>query len=331
MITYVILARGRAARVRGASQVGGAAFCRYVWMIDLAGAMVAIAWDIAAGHSGTAMPLNRSPCVGNIAVAVVSVALDTRRRRWTRDGWIVLAGASVFATVAVVENIRRSLFGRVDPEPFAMLFLVVCLGYVVANRLFQAERRVAPWSRAGDGPADPAVDPAEASAGDPRFIDRRALRLDGGSGRRSASTSSSRLPVSSACSSPTSPGMVCLRRLWRRWSRSRWRCQGGTSPIPALVLTRMNRALCGRFELAYVTATFALIDPAAGTLTYAAAGHPLPCWCARCGRVESLDERGMVLGFLPDASLTSAIVRSRGGRSARVLHRRHHRGVSSRW
>jgi len=85
--------------------------------------------------------------------------------------------------------------------------------------------------------------------------------------------------------------------------------QEGEITDPGLVLTRMNRALCGRFELAYVTATFALIDPAARTLTYAAAGHPSPLLVRAMGRVESLDERGMVLGFLPDASYTSATVR----------------------
>ena len=89
------------------------------------------------------MPLNRVLVIGNIAISVVSVALDTRHRRWTRDGWIVLAGASVFAAVAVVQNVRGGLLGRVDPEPFAMLILVTCLGYVVVNRVFQTERRVA--------------------------------------------------------------------------------------------------------------------------------------------------------------------------------------------
>jgi sigma-B regulation protein RsbU (phosphoserine phosphatase) len=85
--------------------------------------------------------------------------------------------------------------------------------------------------------------------------------------------------------------------------------QEGDITEPGLVLTRMNRALCGRFELAYVTATFALIDPATRTLTYAAAGHPSPLLVRAAGRVDSLDERGMVLGFLPDARYATATVR----------------------
>ena len=85
--------------------------------------------------------------------------------------------------------------------------------------------------------------------------------------------------------------------------------QEGDIGDPGAVLTRINRALCGRFELAYVTAVFALIDPAARTLTYASAGHPSPLLLRGGGRLESLDHRGIVLGFLPAASYTSAVVR----------------------
>jgi phosphoserine phosphatase RsbU/P len=96
--------------------------------------------------------------------------------------------------------------------------------------------------------------------------------------------------------------------------------QEGEVADPGAVLTRMNRALCGRFELAYVTAVFALIDPAARTLTYASAGHPSPLLLRGNGRVESLDERGMVLGFLPEATYTSAVVRDIGSGERLVFY-----------
>src|SRR4029079_12053706 len=146
VITCVILVVG--ALLASAALAGGRrGVLRYVWMIDLAGAVVAIAWDIAVSRSGAEMAADRALGVGNIAVGVVSVALDTRRRNWTRDGWIVLAGATVFAAVAIVDNIRGDLLGRVDREPFAMLILVTCLGYVVVSRVFQTERRVAAVAR----------------------------------------------------------------------------------------------------------------------------------------------------------------------------------------
>ncbi len=52
-----------------------------------------------------------------------------------------------------------------------------------------------------------------------------------------------------------------------------------------------------------------VVDPASRTLTYGAAGHPSPLLVRATGHVESLDERGTVLGFLPDARYTSATVR----------------------
>lgn len=307
VITYVILVA--AALLASAALAGGRrGVLRYVWMIDLAGAFVAIAWDIAVRRSGAAMPLNRALVVGNIAVAIVSVALDTRRRRWTSDGWIVLGGASVFAAVAVVGNIRGDLFGRVDPEPFAMLSLVTCLGYVVVNRVFQTERRMAAVGRELETARQiqrsilpkrpPAIDGLSIAvhydsmaevAGD--FYDF-VVTPSGQLGVLVADVSGHGVPAAIVAS------MVKMALA----------VQEGDIADPGLVLTRMNRALCGRFELAYVTATFALIDPAARTLTYAAAGHPPPLLARTVGRVDSLDERGMVLGFLPDAQYTSATV-----------------------
>ena len=59
----------------------------------------------------------------------------------------MLAGASIFAGIAVVGNVRGGLLGPVDTEPFAMLVLIGCLGYVVMNRVFRTERRVAAVGR----------------------------------------------------------------------------------------------------------------------------------------------------------------------------------------
>jgi len=308
VITYVILVVG--ALLASAALAGGRrGVLRYIWILDLVGACVAVAWDIGVGRSGAAMPLNRALVIGSIAVAVVSVTLDTRHRRWTRDGWIVLAGASLFAAVAVVENVRAGLLGRVDPEPFAMLILVTCLGYVVVSRVFQTERRVAAVGRELETARQiqrsilPKRPPAVAGlsiaahyhsmtevAGD--FYDF-VVTPSGQLGVLVADVSGHGVPAAIVAS------MVKIALA----------VQEGEITDPGLVLTRMNRALCGRFELAYVTATFALIDPAARTLTYAAAGHPSPLLVRAMGGVESLDERGMVLGFLPDASYASATVR----------------------
>ena len=307
-ITYVILVVA-ALLASAALARGWHGVLRYVWMIDLVAAAIALTFDLAVGRSGAAMPLNRVLVIGNLAVAVVSVAHDTRRRRWTRDGWIVFAGASVFAAVAAMQNIRGGLFGRVDPEPLAMLVLVACLGYVVVNRVFQTERRVAAVGRELETArqiqrsilpkSPPAIeglsiaahyDSMAEVAGD--FYDF-VVTPSGQLGVLIADVSGHGVPAALVAS------MVKIALA----------VQEGEIADPGLVLMRMNRALCGRFELAYVTATFALFDLSSRTFTYAAAGHPSPLLVRATGRVESLDERGTVLGFLPDAQYTSATVR----------------------
>ena len=311
VITYLILVV--AALLASAALARGWRILRYLWMIDVAGAFIAIAWDLAVRRSGAAMPLNRVLVVVNIFAAVLSVSLDTRRRRWTRDGWIVLGGASIFAAVAVVENVRGGWFNRVDAEPFAMLILIACIGYVVVNRVFQTERRVAAVSRELE----------TARQIQQSILPRRPPRVEGlsvaahydsmaevaGDFYDFVVTPSGQLGVLVAdVSGHGVPAAIVASMV-----KIALAVQEGEIADPGLVLTRMNRALCGRFELAYVTATFALIDPTARTLTYAAAGHPSPLLVRGMGRVESLDERGMVLGFLPDARYTSATVRDLAG------------------
>ncbi|HEY7059099.1 MAG TPA: PP2C family protein-serine/threonine phosphatase [Vicinamibacterales bacterium] len=282
---------------------------RYLWMIDLVCAFLAITWDAVVGQSAAAMPFNRALVVGNIAVAAVSVAPDTRHRRWTRDGWIVLAGAAFFAAIAIVRNVRPALLGPVDTEPFAMLLLIGCIGYVVVNRVFQTERRVAAIARELETarqiqrsilPKRPPVveglsiaahyDSMAEVAGD--LYDFH-VTPSGQLGILVADVSGHGVPAAIVAS------MVKMALA----------VQEGDIDDPGDVLMRMNRALSGRFELAYVTATFALIDTAARTLTYASAGHPSPLLVRANGGVDSLDERGIVLGFLPGATYTSAIVR----------------------
>jgi sigma-B regulation protein RsbU (phosphoserine phosphatase) len=307
-ITYVILVPG-ALLASSALKNGWRGVLAFVWRVDLACALVAIVWDIAAGRSGAAMSFNRVVVVANIATAVLSVALDARSRQWTRDGWIVLAGAAVFAATALFKTVRPDGAGRLDPEPLAMLVVVVCLGYVVVKHVFHSERRMAAVGRELETarqiqqsilpknvPLVPGLsvaahyDSMSEVAGD---LYDFVITPSGQLGVLVADVSGHGVPAAIVAS------MVKVALA----------VQEGDIGDPGAVLTRMNRVLCGRFELAYVTAVFALIDPAARTLTYASAGHPSPLLLRFDGRVESLDHRGMVLGFLPAATYTSAVVR----------------------
>ena len=232
----------------------------------------------------------------------------------------------------MIETTRGGIFGPVELEPFAMLVVVACLGYVVVKQVFYSERRIAAVSREletarqiqqsilpKEVPSLPGLavaahyDSMTEVAGD---LYDFVITPSGQLGMLVADVSGHGVPAAIVAS------MVKIALA----------VQEGEIADPGAVLTRMNRALYGRFEKAYVTAVFALIDPAAGTLTYASAGHPSPLLRRGDGRVESLDERGIVLGFMPDAAYASAVVRdlAAGDRDG-VLHRRHHGGGAARW
>jgi sigma-B regulation protein RsbU (phosphoserine phosphatase) len=87
---------------------------------------------------------------------------------------------------------------------------------------------------------------------------------------------------------------------------------------PGSILQRMNTTLSGMFERSYVTAACAVLRPEAGTLSYALAGHP-PALLQpeRDGCVVALEERGLVLGFSPSATYSTATVPI--GREARLI------------
>jgi sigma-B regulation protein RsbU (phosphoserine phosphatase) len=90
---------------------------------------------------------------------------------------------------------------------------------------------------------------------------------------------------------------------------------------PAEVLDHANRYLCAkRIESRFVTAFFAVYDPAARSLTYARAGHEPPVWMRSAEegawRMARLDGVGGVpLGVLDDTAYEEATIRLEPGQS----------------
>jgi phosphoserine phosphatase RsbU/P len=314
-ITYLILIPGSLLAAAALTAPGHPAL-RYLWRANVALALVEIIWDRLAGRSGAAMALNRAVVVINIGIALTLVARDARVRRFGRDAWIVLAGAAVFAAAALFETVAdRAMFDPVSAEPLAMLVLVGCLGYVVVKHVFRSERRMAAVGRELETARRiqqsilPKGAPAVARLSVATHYE--AMSEVAGDLFDFVVTPSGQLGVLVAdVSGHGVPAAIVASMV-----KIALAVQEGEVADPGAVLTRMNRALCGRFDLAYVTAVFALIDPAEGTLTYASAGHPSPL-LIRKGRSqtgsESLDDRGMVLGFLPDAGYSSSVVRGLG-------------------
>src|SRR4029450_8348534 len=58
-----------------------------------------------------------------------------------------IAGLSIFPATALYETVYGAMFDPWEVEPFAMLILVLCLGYAAANRVVTNERRVAAVKR----------------------------------------------------------------------------------------------------------------------------------------------------------------------------------------
>ncbi len=74
---------------------------------------------------------------------------------------------------------------------------------------------------------------------------------------------------------------------------------------PALVLTGMNRTLCGKLQGQFVTAAYLFLDVGALRMRYAAAGHPpLLRWRHEDGSIEEVQENGLPLGLMPVAAYT---------------------------
>src|SRR5919202_2009398 len=79
--------------------------------------------------------------------------------------------------------------------------------------------------------------------------------------------------------------------------------QGLGSSSPGEVLERVNETLLARIPPnTFVTCFYAILDPQSGSLTYANAGHNLPCCRHDVRAVIELDARGMPLGLMPGMS-----------------------------
>ncbi len=111
--------------------------------------------------------------------------------------------------------------------------------------------------------------------------------------------------------------------------------QAGHASDPARVLSGLNQALCGKFELNFVTAAYVYVDMEKKLLTYAGAGHPpLLFWRKSAGNVSEVVENGLVLGMVvPRRPMRPCKRRSRPGTAASFIltefrKRRAHRRKS---
>jgi phosphoserine phosphatase RsbU/P len=76
---------------------------------------------------------------------------------------------------------------------------------------------------------------------------------------------------------------------------------------PARLLAGLNSTLCGKFDEHFVTAAYLFVDLEKSLVRYSAAGHPpLLLTSAAAGKVQEIEQNGLMLGLFPEAAYTSA-------------------------
>ncbi len=281
---------------------GRYALLRRTWQLVAIGAAGAILADLIAGQPGTTMWLNAPLVLISFTVWVVHFAARARQGRWSAETRLVTAAGAIFALTAIYETIsKRGLFGPANAEPFSMLIFAAAIGWFVLARAREQSFNYAALSRelelarsiqqsllpqrmpeVSGLRIEAAYLPMSAVAGD--FYD--ILPLAGGRVLVVvADVSGHGVPAALVASMVK----VAVAAEAERYDR------------PGDILTGMNRALTGKFERAYVTACCVVVNPPRHTLAYATAGHPPPLLQRANGRIEPLDQGGIVLTLIPTA------------------------------
>jgi len=283
---------------------GWKSLLRRVWQVGLGYALGSIAWDAAHHQPGAALWLNRPLIILAGGLVMGHLLWHWRRAKASRELRIAGTGGLLFLCVATYQT----LDGRYQVEPFAMLIFVGSVGYLVAHRMLEGERRLVVVARelelAGriqhsilprELPKVPGLDfaagyfPCGEIGGD--FYDFQVL--DGrGLGLIVADVSGHGIPAALVAS------MVKIA----------FAAEAEGMAQPGHTLTRINQVLCGKFSGVFVTACCAFLDPTRGILRYACAGHPGPWLLRRVGGPEQLQLNGLLLAFDPQARFEASEV-----------------------
>jgi sigma-B regulation protein RsbU (phosphoserine phosphatase) len=307
-ITYAILVPG-ALFVDSLFGPGWRLTLRRSWQVAAVYASMAIAHDLVRREPGAALWLNPPAVLLVGGIGTAHVLGYWRRESWPSEFRLAVLGGLVFAGVAVYQT----LGGEVQIESLAMLAFVTSVGYVVAQRMLAGDRRLARVSRELELAREiqqsilpralPHVEGLRVAAcylpmgeigGDfYDFVTRGPNHL----GAIVADVSGHGVPAALVASMVKIAFAAEAERLDR----------------PGVVLTNINRTLCGSFAGAYVTACCGFIDARNLRLRYASAGHPGPLLRRRDGRVERLDQRGILLAFDAEARYETADVTLEAG------------------
>jgi sigma-B regulation protein RsbU (phosphoserine phosphatase) len=280
-------------------------------------------FGIAAAACG--MSLNRLATMNSITVVfAVLFPLPFMLREWTRlaparrrsrELVVLMAGFSTWGVFVLYQNtVSLRALGQSNVEFVGLLIFVACLGYVASHRTFTNEeelsainkeleiaRQIQKSTLPQGVPALAGLNiaaryaPMSAVAGD--FYD--FIQVDA---RR----------VGILVADVTGHGVPAA--LIASMLKVAFAAQAAHAHDSALVLSGLNRAICGKFEEHFVTAAYLFVDLEQGLLRYSAAGHPPMLLGSRnSGAVRRIEENGVMLGMFPEAEYTSLEIQCRQG------------------
>jgi sigma-B regulation protein RsbU (phosphoserine phosphatase) len=275
---------------------------RRVWQAMAVYAVAAIAGDLALGEAGAMMPLN-SPLVLACVLLALAHFLFARDRLEPRFRRPAIGVAALIMLLFVLnENLRRPILPFINIEPVGVFIFVVTLGYAVVERAFRQEAELLAVQRELDTarriqmglmPKEvPRVDGLELAA---HYVPMTAVAGDLYDFARLGPSCVGILVADVAGHGVPAALVASMVKL-------AFTTESVHASDPARVLSAMNRIICQNVEGTFVTAVYAVIDAAGGTVVVASAGHPPLLLSDGTGAVLESAARGFMLGLSPDAT-----------------------------
>lgn len=232
--------------------------------------------------------------VGRLAGYVPPALADSRP---------LFAGLIVFFCSFSADRLLHLQLGGWHPrfEPYGFLALVVCLGYVTAQRVIADERRLLSFSdemRAARK-IQQALLPQQTPSLENIHVAVRYAPMTEVAGDLYAFPTVRREGIGVLIADVEGHGVPAA--LVASMVKVAVSTQDGGKCSPATMITALNTTLCREAKEQFVTAVYLYLDAIGMRGRYSAAGHPpAMMWKRRTQALELLDEPGLLLGVRPN-------------------------------
>jgi sigma-B regulation protein RsbU (phosphoserine phosphatase) len=276
---------------------------RFARIVLSAFALFGLSCAIAACVWG---PSNRLSQINQLAAIIALIVLTGSMLRKNSSAGPDLAavrrGLLVFVALALFNNLREALnFPVPGIEPVGFAIFLGSLGYVAARRTLQRDHELREIQSELEiaKRIQSSILPSQFSPSDNFRVAARYLPMTSVAGDFydfiATKPSHAGLLIADASGHGVPAALIA----------SMVKVAAGTQRIharhPAEFLCGMNNALCGNTQDQFVTAAYVYLDSESEFFSYAAAGHP-PLLLLRDRQVQEIEENGLVLGLMEDAS-----------------------------